>query len=94
MKPKGQMDKKTGVAKLSGKWVAKLMHWAVRGYDINKKDFVEYFNKTYKGKFQTIDYGAVMAAYAALKAEEKGTCVIEFENFLNRIKAEEMKKTA
>ena len=61
---------------------------------IDIERILRYTNKTYKGKYQTIDYGAVMAAYAALKAEEKGTCVIEFENFLNRIKAEEMKKTA
>jgi hypothetical protein len=94
LKPKGQMDKTRGNTKLGGKWVAKLMHWAIRGYDINKKDFVEYFNETYKGKYQKIDYGAVMAAYSGLDGNERHNCIIEFENFLNDKKAVEIKKTA
>lgn len=94
MKPKGQMDKTTANVKLGGKWVAKLMHWAIRGYNIDKKDFVEYFNETYQGKLQKIEYATVMAAYSVLKADEKDSCIIEFENCLNKEIEEERKKIA
>ena len=93
-KPGGQKDKTTGNTKLSGKWVAKLMHWAIRGYDIEKKDFVDYFNEEYKGVFQKIEYATVMAAYSTLKKDEMHDSVIEFENFLNKKQEEERKKTA
>ena len=89
LKPKGQKDSETGNIKLSGKWVAKLMHWAVRGHGIAMKDFVDYFNEEYRGSYQKIEYATIMAAYSGLKKEEKDACVIEFENFLNHKAAEE-----
>lgn len=91
LKPKGQKDSETGNIKLSGKCVAKLMHWAIRGHGIAMKDFVDYFNEEYRGSYQKIEYATIMAAYSGLKKEEKDACVIEFENFLNR-KAEEKKQ--
>ena len=94
LKPKGQKDKATEKFKLNGKWLAKLMHWAINGYGIEMKDFVDFFNGEYKGIYQKIEYATVVAAYSGMKKEEKDTCVIEFENFLNRKAQEERQKIA
>lgn len=78
---KGMRARNSDGVKLNGKFLAKLMYWAIRGTDIKKSDFVKYFNKAYDGKYQKIEYAAVMAVN--LRREEKEQCVIEFENFLN-----------
>lgn len=93
LNPKGNQDKETGNFKLKGSSVAKLMHWALRGTDAKMNDFVGYFNETYKGKYQKIEYATVWTAYSGLKANEKDKCVFEFENFLNQ-KGKTVKKFA
>ena len=92
LNPKGHKDKDTGKYKLKGSWVAKLMHWAIRGTNADKKLFMDYFNETYNGVYQKIEYATVMAAN--LSQREKDECVIEFENFLNRKAQEEKQKIA
>ena len=94
LEPKGQKDKSTGNIKLSGEWMAKLTEWAIRGYNIDKKDFVDYFNNEYKGKYQRIGYASVMAAYNILMKKDGMDYIIKFENFLNEKKKEEKKKIA
>lgn len=94
LQPMGNKDKETGNYKLKGIWVAKLMHWALRGTDANKNDFIDYFNETYKGIYQKIEYATVVAAYSGMKKEEKDACVIEFENFLSRKAQAEKQKIA
>lgn len=93
LNPKGNQDKETGNFKLKGSSVAKLMHWALRGTDAKMNDFVGYFNETYKGKYQKIEYATVWTAYSGLKANEKDKCVFEIENFLNK-KGKTVKKFA
>lgn len=92
LEPKGQRDNNRGGIKLSGKWIAKLMHWALMGIDADKKIFVDYFNEKYIGKYQKIGYASIMAVN--LSKEEREQCIIEFENFLNRKAEEEKQKTA
>lgn len=93
LNPKGYQDKGTGNFKLKGSSVAKLMHWALIGTDADKKEFVAYFNETYKGKYQKIEYATVMSAYSGINGNEKEKCAVEIENFLNR-KREKIKKIA
>lgn len=90
--PKGLRDKKTGEVKLNGKWIAKVMIWAIGEKAKNKKLFVEYFNEEYKGKYKKLEYASIMAVN--LSKEEREQCIIEFENFLNRKTEEEKQKTA
>ena len=90
--PKGLRDKKTGEVKLNGKWIAKVMIWAIGEKAKNKKLFVEYFNEEYKGKYKKLEYASIMAVN--LSKEEREQCIIEFENFLNRKAEEEKQKTA
>ena len=92
MEPKGLRDKKTGEVKLNGKWIAKVMIWAIGEKAKNKKLFVEYFNEEYKGKYKKLEYASIMAVN--LSKEEREQCIIEFENFLNRKTEEEKQKTA
>lgn len=90
--PKGHKDKDTGNYKLKGSWVAKLMHWALRGTNANKNEFIDYFNTTYKGIYLKLEYASVMAIN--LSKKEKDDCVIEFENFLQRKSQAEQQKIA
>lgn len=88
LNPKGRKDKNTGNYKLNGKSVAELMYWAMRGSDANKKDFVGYFNETYKGVYQIIEYATIWSAYSGLNSSDRDNCVIEIENFINRKREE------
>lgn len=94
LEPKGQKDNATGKFKLSGKWVAKVMHWAINGYGIEMKDFVDYLNEEYKGSYQKIEYATIVAAYSGMKKDEKEACIIEIENFLSRKSQADKQKIA
>lgn len=91
LKPVGQKDKQTGNYKFSGKWMAKLLYWALRGNG-DKNLFVKYFNETYKGIYQTLDYKTIVGV--SLSKKEKDECVLEFENFLNSKKENVIAKLA
>lgn len=91
LKPVGQKDKQTGNYKFSGKWMAKLLYWALRGNG-DKNLFVKYFNETYKGIYQTLDYKTIVGIN--LSKKEKDECILEFENFLNSKKENVIAKLA
>lgn len=61
--PKGQMDRSSGIYKLSAKYVAMLMQWSGITGTGKEKQFVEdYFNKTYQGMYKCIGSSSVNGA--------------------------------
>lgn len=63
LEPRGMKDRTTGRYKLSAKVVAMLMKWCgITGSGKEQQFVEEYFNKNYKGKYQTIGSSGVNSA--------------------------------
>ena len=69
--PKGQMDRVSGMYKLSAKYVAMLMQWCGITGTGKEKQFVEdYFNKTYNGAYKCLGSSSVNSAKNKYSTEE------------------------
>lgn len=71
LRPAGQMNRSTGVCKLSAKYVAMFMQWCgITGTGKEKQFVEEYFNRSYQGRYQTLSSSSVNAAKNKYTAHE------------------------